>query len=453
MLFNSTTFLIFFGIFLVAYFFVRNHLAARNWLILVASYTFYGWWDVRFLGLLVGTSIVDFFVGKALHQASGELKRKWILGLSMAANLSVLGVFKYYDFFAVSFSQLMENLGFHANLTTMRLILPVGISFYTFQSMSYAIDIYRRQLIPSRDPVAFLSYVAFFPQLVAGPIERARHLLPQFERILEINTSDVVEGLWLIIRGFFKKVVIADNLDPVVALVFNFTGQTSGPVAIFGALAFGLQIYGDFSGYSDIARGTARWLGFDLMVNFNRPYFARSIADFWRRWHISLSTWIRDYLYYPLGGNRCTPSRNVANVLVTMLLAGLWHGAAINFLLWGLWHGLALVIGRGLSRFGTILERTWMWVAVLYGWLLFRARDVSEIYNLTVSFRDWSVPLWFGQALLYLGIFTLPLLLLEILEERGKTSVWIPRLAMGPLALAALFYWERKVTPFIYFQF
>lgn len=453
MLFNSTTFLIFFTVFLFLYYFCRNHLKARNILILVGSYVFYGWWDVRFLGLLVATSLVDFYVGRALHQARREKTRKWILAISIGANLVVLGIFKYYDFFALSFSEFMENLGLNVRMNTLQLILPVGISFYTFQSMSYAIDIYRRHLPPSPDVVAFLAYVAFFPQLVAGPIERATHLLPQFQKTSEITTQDIIQGLWLIVRGFFKKVVIADNLDALVGLVFNFTSQATGPLALLGALAFGLQVYCDFSGYSDIARGAAKWLGFDLMVNFKLPYFSRSISDFWRRWHISLSTWIRDYLYLPLGGNRCSSTRNAANVLATMLLAGLWHGAHINFALWGIWHGAALLIGRGIARFGALTERVWMWIAVLYGWMLFRARDTSQIYNLNMAFGDWTAPFWFGDAVLYLVVFCLPLILLEFLEERGVETIWIPRFALGPFVLAVFFYWERKTTPFIYFQF
>lgn len=457
MVFNSTTFLVFFAVFLVLFALCRKSLSASNVLILAGSYIFYGWWDVRFLGLLVLTSLMDFAVAVALEKMRTPRGRRGLLLVSICLNLAVLGAFKYYDFFSDSFQQFATNLGFYVDFGTLKVVLPVGISFYTFQSMSYVIDVYRGHLPACRNVVAFLSYISFFPQLVAGPIERAPHLLPQFLTERVIRTDHILDGAWLMIRGFFKKVVIADNLDSTVGLVFNFSGQATAPLALLGAFAFGFQIYCDFSGYSDLARGTAKWLGFDLMVNFDRPYFSRSIGEFWRRWHISLSTWIRDYIYFPLGGNRCTPSRNAANLMATMMLAGLWHGAALNFVLWGMWHGMALIVGRTLGRFGMVVNWVWMWGAVLYGWILFRARDMTQVYNLTAAFTDWSTPFWFKHALTVLALFCLPVLLLEWIESAIATTELrrrrLVQWASAPLLLAIIFYWERRDIPFIYFQF
>ena len=350
MLFNSDLFLKFFAAFLLLYFLVRHQLVWRNVLIVIASYTFYGWWDYRFLSLLVISSLLDFVVGRCLQGIERPARRKLLLALSIAGNLTILGFFKYYDFFAASLASLLTELGMPFNVRTLGIILPVGISFYTFQTMSYAIDVYRRQITATRNLINFLAFVSFFPQLVAGPIERAGHLLPQFERTLAITAAMLEEGLWLVLWGMFKKVVLADNLAPLVDLVYQPT-TVSGPLVLLGTVAFAFQIYCDFSGYSDIARGTAKFLGFDIMVNFNVPYAAANLREFWQRWHISLSTWLRDYLYISLGGNRRGPARTYLNLLLTMLLGGLWHGAAWNFVLWGLWHGGGLVVSRRVANF------------------------------------------------------------------------------------------------------
>ena len=349
MLFNSGIFLQFFAAFLLLYHLCRERLNARNALIVAASYFFYGWWDARFVTLLFLTSLVDYVAGRRVEDASTQGGRRLWLAVSVAANLGVLGFFKYCNFFAASFATLLGALGLRADPWTLNLILPVGISFYTFQSMSYTLDVYRRQIPATRDLLGFLAYVSFFPQLVAGPIERARHLLPQFATERVITATHLREGLWLILWGFFKKVVVADNLAPLVEMVYGGP-IASGPAIALGTLAFAFQIYGDFSGYSDIARGLARVLGFDLMVNFNHPYLAGSPREFWRRWHISLSTWLRDYLYISLGGNRRGPWRTRLNLMLTMLLGGLWHGAAWHFVWWGAWHGLGLVLTRGRGR-------------------------------------------------------------------------------------------------------
>jgi D-alanyl-lipoteichoic acid acyltransferase DltB (MBOAT superfamily) len=353
MAFDTFVFLQFFVALLLLYWLVRRSLQARNLLIVAASYLFYGWWDYRFLALILFSSLLDFAVGLALEREAQPRRRKGWLLLSLTGNLGVLGFFKYYDFFVESFGALATKLGWPVEARTLNIILPVGISFYTFQTMSYALDVYRRQMPATRSLTNFLAYVSFFPQLVAGPIERAQHLLPQFERTRNLTRPMLEEGVWLILWGLFKKVALADNFAPLVEMAYEQPAATA-PVVVLGTIAFGLQIYCDFSGYSDIARGLARVLGFDIMVNFDVPYAAASLREFWRRWHISLSSWLRDYLYISLGGNRCGEGRTYLNLLLTMLLGGLWHGASWNFALWGLWHGLGLAVER---RFGAARPR------------------------------------------------------------------------------------------------
>jgi D-alanyl-lipoteichoic acid acyltransferase DltB (MBOAT superfamily) len=384
MLFNSGIFLQFFAAFLLLYWLLRNNLRARNILIVLASYLFYGWWDYRFLALLVFSSVLDYFVGLGISRQTDLRRRKLWLACSVVANLTILGFFKYFDFFILSFAALMKELNIAVSVHTLGIILPVGISFYTFQAMSYTIDVYRREIPATRSLINFLAYVSFFPQLVAGPIERAHHLLPQFDRTLSITRPMLLEGIWLMLWGMFKKVFIADNLDPLVAMVYG-SGSYSAPVVLLATIAFAFQIYCDFSGYSDIARGTARVLGFDIMFNFKLPYAAVSIREFWRRWHISLSTWLRDYLYISLGGNRAGKARTYANLWITMVLGGLWHGAAWNFVSWGMWHAVGLMLNRAFGdrtaglRPAARTTSFFSWLVtmsfVLYGWLLFRARS------------------------------------------------------------------------------
>ena len=472
MLFNSTIFLKFFGAFLLLYWLVRGHLRARNVLIVLASYLFYGWWDYRFLGLLLASSLLDYGVGLALMGTADSRKRKAWLALSLGANLAMLGFFKYYDFFIGSAEVLLNRLGVPFHPRTLGIILPVGISFYTFQTMSYVIDVYRGTLPATRQLVNFLAYVSFFPQLVAGPIERATHLLPQFEKTRLITREMIEKGLWLVVLGMFKKVVLADNLAPLVEMVYQGS-SFSGPVVVLGTIAFAFQIYCDFSGYSDIARGTALFLGFDLMVNFNLPYAATSPREFWRRWHISLSTWLRDYLYVPLGGNRRGPARACVNVFLTMLLGGLWHGAAWNFVLWGIWQGGGVVLQRlarpdekasaalrtphsalrtGLSWLGTMLF-------VLYGWLLFRAGSLEKVAAMTRGLGTFWLPPWGASYAVNLAVFIAPVVLLELWQHRASlrtvpaSSPWPKAVVQGALLLAVILYWEKDQMPFIYFQF
>lgn len=473
MLFNSGTFLQFFAAFVLLYYFVRNHLQARNVLIVAASYLFYGWWDYRFLSLLLVSSLLDFFVGLGLGRLTSPRARKQLLGISILVNLSILGFFKYYDFFALSLEELLRQIGLPVSLATLNVILPVGISFYTFQTMSYAIDVYRGAMRPTRNVVEFLAYVSFFPQLVAGPIERGMHLLPQFSQTRHISREMLEEGAWLCLWGMFKKVVLADNFAPLVEMVYAHPAP-GALLVVLGTFAFGLQIYCDFSGYSDIARGTARLLGFDIMWNFNLPYFAANVREFWSRWHISLSTWLRDYLYIPLGGNRLGSGRTVANLFITMLLGGLWHGAAWNFVAWGAWHGLGLtayrfwrVITRSTphaANRSSAVRRTLGWmltmVFVFYGWLLFRAGSWHGVVGLTLALADPTVPTWIQSYCLNLIVFTLPLLLVEMWQLRENdllVTLRLPRWGraglQGLLLIGIVIFWEKQKVPFIYFQF
>jgi alginate O-acetyltransferase complex protein AlgI len=461
MLFNSATFLQFFAAFGLLYYCVRHHLRARNVLIVAASYLFYGWWDYRFLALLLGSSLLDYSVGLGLDRLKDPRWRRLLVAVSIVGNLTVLGFFKYYGFFVASFVDLLARFGVQAHLPMWRVILPVGISFYTFQTMSYALDVYRREMPATRHVMDFLAYVSFFPQLVAGPIERGKHLLPQFSETRHITWPMVEEGIWLCLWGLFKKVVLADNLAPLVDLVYGHPRPGALMVA-WATTAFGLQIYCDFSGYSDIARGTARMLGFDIMLNFNLPYVATSLREFWRRWHISLSTWLRDYLYIGLGGNRRGAARTYINLFITMLLGGLWHGAAWNFVTWGAWHGAGLAA-----------ERLWKWRApgrvlawlltmsfVFYGWLLFRAGSWHRIVTLTGQLGDFVVPAWTWSYGLNLAVFGLPLAGMQFWQHRTGNllplfawPLWRRALLQGVLLVAIVLFWEKAEVPFIYFQF
>jgi D-alanyl-lipoteichoic acid acyltransferase DltB (MBOAT superfamily) len=345
----------------------------------------------------------------------------------------------------------------------LNVILPVGISFYTFQSLSYTLDVYRDQLKPTQDWVAFFAYVSFFPQLVAGPIERASHLLPQFESQRVIRKNDLSEGIWLMIWGMFKKVVVADNMAPLVDMVYQENSGVVGPVILLATLAFGFQIYCDFSGYSDIARGVARILGFDLMFNFNLPYFATSPSDFWRRWHISLSTWFRDYLYIPLGGSRNGRGNHLLNLLLTMTVAGLWHGAGWNFLLWGVWHGLALCLFLRFKPVSTSAKVFgWMitMVIVFAGWALFRCVSLEQVWFLLSHLGSSETPIWFLDYVIRLSLFVSPLILMQIWQAISNHNIpslacpkWVHYGLQSVMIYLVILFWNTGGTPFIYFQF
>ncbi|MFT5595416.1 MAG: alginate O-acetyltransferase complex protein AlgI [Flammeovirgaceae bacterium] len=393
MLFNSFQFMVFLVIAFSAYWlFFHRQRALRNVFLLAASYVFYGWWDYRFLGLIAFSTAVDFLIGQYIHHSEKSLNRKLLLATSLLVNLGLLAYFKYANFFIESFADFSQGvLGLEANMSSLAIILPVGISFYTFQTLSYTIDIYRKRLDPTNNIVEFAAFVSFFPQLVAGPIERASNLLPQFKEKKKFRYEDGSEGMRLIVWGLFKKTVIADNCAPYVNEIFSSYQDQPAAVLFMGAILFAFQIYGDFSGYSDIAIGTARLFGFRLMTNFNYPYFSRDVAEFWRRWHISLSTWFRDYLYIPLGGSRKSMKRTLTNVLIIFVVSGFWHGANWTFIVWGGLHALYImpVVAFGLNRkhldgkrslvpkISEIAQIGLTFFLVCVAWIFFRAPSVG----------------------------------------------------------------------------
>jgi D-alanyl-lipoteichoic acid acyltransferase DltB (MBOAT superfamily) len=394
--FNSFHFAVFFVV-VYALYRVLPH-RPQNWLLLAASYYFYGSWDWRFLLLLVASTGVDYFCAIYIDRHDDRRKRRTAVIVSLAFNLAMLGFFKYFNFFAESLQAMLRGVGLRADYATLHIVLPIGISFYTFITMSYVIDVYRRDIKPCRNLRDFAVFVAYFPHLVAGPILRADWLLPQITRPRTIRARQIRDGLWLVVWGFFKKVFVADNLAHVADAVFNQTGPSGGLETLVGIYAFAFQIYGDFSGYSDIARGTSLFMGIELNVNFRFPYFVRTSAEFWRHWHISLSTWLRDYLYIPLGGNRHGSGRTKRNLALTMILGGLWHGAAWTYILWGAYQGALLMAFRSGAEWLVRRPRAWLehpWVraaAVVlmfhltcYGWLIFRAHSVSQIATMSAS--------------------------------------------------------------------
>jgi len=398
MLFNSAEFLVFAVCVFALYWFVFNTaLRWQNALIVAASYLFYGWWDWRFLSLIALSTLIDYGCGIAISSTNNQRTKKAWLWLSMCFNLGLLGFFKYFNFFIESFVELSTAAGFTANATSLSIILPVGISFYTFQTMSYTIDVYRGKLSATKDLVAFTAYVSFFPQLVAGPIERAAAFLPQFFKSRQFNYFIAIQGLQLMLWGFFKKIVIADNCAPIVNRVFeNYAELGSADLAI-GALLFAFQIYGDFSGYSDIAIGLAKLFGFELMQNFKTPYFSRDIAEFWRRWHISLSSWFRDYVYIPLGGSRAGKSIALRNTIIIFLISGFWHGANWTFVVWGAVHAALfvplLLFQRNRQHLneigtGTVMQTAKELVQVLFtfamvslAWVFFRSTTITDAFS------------------------------------------------------------------------
>ena len=473
MIFNSTNFAVFFLIVYALYLSTQKMFRIQNLLLLVASYVFYGFWDWRFLFLLTYSTLLDFWVGRKIQEAQVEQRRKAFLAVSVVSNLAVLGFFKYFNFFASSFANMLGLFGFNAGYTTLNIILPVGISFYTFQTLSYTIDIYRGKLTPAERFTDFALFVAFFPQLVAGPIERAVNLLPQIAAPRKIRLDQVNAGIYLVIWGLFKKTVIADNLGQIADFVFEGYRNNQGLDLLIGVLAFTIQIYGDFSGYSDIARGIAKLLGFDLMMNFNLPYFALNPSDFWERWHISLSSWLRDYLYIPLGGNRSSLKRTYMNLMITMVLGGLWHGAAWNFVLWGGFHGVILVLYRLFEK-NPAHRNPWngeqspikiigkmglMFVFTLIGWVIFRSDSMAQIgYILThISFRFSNSTLKMGYDLLF---YNLLLIIVQVYQYISRDLLILTKLklrfkipAYTLLLLGLLIFGVRESLEFIYFQF
>ena len=477
MLFNSLAFALFLPVVFVLYWFVMaRSLRAQNLLIIAASFVFYGWWDWRFLFLLVGTSLVDYFAALTIDRTGDKRRRKILLGLSLTANLGVLGTFKYFDFFAHSFHDAFASVGIQLDIATLGFILPVGISFYTFQALSYTIDVYRSQLKATRDPFAFMAFISFFPQLVAGPIERATNMLPQMLRPRVFSSADAADGMRQMLWGFFKKVVIADNCAPVVNDIFAHHHQYGASTLLLGAFLFAFQIYGDFSGYSDIAIGCGRLFGIKLMRNFAFPYFSRDIAEFWRRWHISLNTWFRDYLYFPLGGSRGGAAQRVRNIMVIFLVSGLWHGANWTFVAWGAFNALLFIplmlSGRNRKYLdhagdGRLVPslRELAGILVTFGftlvaWVLFRADTITQAFDYLRRMAARSLfsasHVWDPWLMSLIGLLVV--------------SEWINRTRQHALEVDHLPAWGRRLiytavfglifvfgrfasTDFIYFQF
>ena len=481
MLFNSFIFWAFFACVFALYSLLQHR--GQNLLLLAASYVFYGAWDWRFLSLIWFTTAVDYLAGLLIDASQTTSRRRGLLAVSVCTNLGLLGIFKYYDFFATELHSLLLQLSLPVSLPTLHVLLPAGISFYTFQSMSYTIDVYRRECKPRRNVLDFCLYVCFFPQLLAGPIERFSQLMPQVATPRVVNSACLSEGLYHILIGLFKKIVIADNMAALVEAIFSTPlTELTGFECLIGTYAFAFQIYGDFSGYSSIAQGVAKCMGFDLMFNFRMPYFAVSPSDFWQRWHISLSRWLRDYLYIPLGGNRHGELSTYRNLILTMVLGGLWHGAAWTFAIWGLFHGLLLCAYRPwekqlqarstTAQFG--LWRLFL-VAVMFhfvclGWLFFRARDLHQatgMIQLILTDRSWldltTYPDKFALGWTALGemlFFVGPLLAFELWIERSGNMLQLLRVHWSLRAfvytyfvLMLLFFPPATQHVFIYFQF
>lgn len=471
MLFNTTEFAIFFAVVVVVYALLAKRTRWQNALLLLASYYFYGCWDWRFLGLLLLSTTVDYVIAQKIEDSTNPKHRKRLITASVTFQLGMLGFFKYFNFFIASTQAALAALGLRTSPMTLAIVLPVGISFYAFQTMSYTIDVYRGALKAERRFVEFACFVALFPQLVAGPIERASHLLPQVNAPRTMTLERIYEGSWLIFWGLYKKIYIADNVAVIVDDAFARSGELSRAEAIVALYGFALQIYGDFSGYTDIARGAAKILGFDFNLNFARPYLAVNPSDFWRRWHISLSSWLRDYLYISLGGNRNGSVRTYRNLFLTMVIGGLWHGAAWTFVIWGAYHGLLLVAHRLLqpllARFdvrSTVGRVAWRFirVAVMFhlvvlGWLPFRAHSMAELRNFLHAFFSRGGHLlaaarWFDCLVLFGGL----LFVYELVEERWpniKMPVIFRAVAYTAIAISIFVAGSSSGQAFIYFQF
>ncbi len=487
MLFNSFDFAIFLPIVFILYWFVaNNNLRVQNFLIVAASYLFYGWWDWRFLSLILFSTLVDYYVGRNLKSETNHRKRKILLWISILVNLGFLGFFKYYNFFLDNFIASFAFFGAEINAKSLEIILPIGISFYTFQTLSYTIDVYKRKLEPTNDYIAFSAFVSFFPQLVAGPIERATHLLPQFYKKRVFDYSNAIDGMRQILWGLFKKIVIADNCAEFANQIFNNSTDLNGSTLVLGALFFTFQIYGDFSGYSDIAIGTSRLFGFDLMQNFKFPYFSRDIAEFWRRWHISLSTWFRDYLYIPLGGSRGGTWMKIRNTFIIFIVSGFWHGANWTFIIWGALNAIYFlpllltnnnrknleIVAKGkylpsIKEFSFILLTFGLTV---FAWIFFRAESIGHaisylnsifsttLFNMPVEdLKKFNV----GTEIVYTVLLVIGFIIIEWVQRNKKHALEFTPNTISPLLRWSIYYglllliiiFNGNQQNFIYFQF
>lgn len=483
MIFNSIDFAIFLPIIFILYWFVVNkNLKAQNLLLLVASYVFYGWWDWRFLSLIIFSTLVDYTIGVCLSKEANLNKRKLFLWSSIFVNLGFLAFFKYYNFFLDNFITAFSFFGTEINANSLNIILPVGISFYTFQTLSYTIDVYRKKIEPTTDFISFATFVSFFPQLVAGPIERATNLLPQFYKKRDFDYSRAVDGMRQILWGLFKKVVIADNCAKYANLIFNNSDDYNGSTLVLGAIFFTFQIYGDFSGYSDIAIGTSKLFGFNLKQNFASPYFSRDIAEFWRRWHISLSTWFRDYLYIPLGGSRGGTWMSIRNVFIIFIVSGFWHGANWTFIIWGTLNALyflpLLLFKKNRVNINIVAQEGYLpslkeffqmsitFGLTVFAWIFFRAENISHawkyfrgIFSLSL-FELPSIKQGLSNAIPTM-FFLIFFLILEWIGRNQKYAIerlgfkWKRqyRLALYYAIFFLVIWFNNTEQEFIYFQF
>jgi len=478
MLFNSLSFAIFLPIVFCLYWFMpTKNRAKQNLLLLASSYFFYGCWDWRFLFLLIFSTLLDYYTGLKIESATSQITRKFWFWLSISVNLGFLGIFKYYNFFATSFGEMLSGIGLKVNPWTLKFILPVGISFYTFHGLSYVIDIYKKRISAEKNFIDYSLFVSFFPLLVAGPIERATHLLPQIKRDRRLNYVQAVDGLRQILWGLFKKIVIADQCAEIANAIFNDPTSYNGSTLCLGAVLFAFQIYGDFSGYSDIALGTARLFGIDLLRNFAYPYFSRDIAEFWRRWHISLSTWFRDYLYIPLGGSKGGIWLKIRNTFIIFLVSGFWHGANWTFIIWGLLHALyimpSIIFNTNRKNLATVAEGKIFpslkdlvsmiitFSLVVFAWIFFRAESLTHaVQYISGIFSEslLSLPQKQPRVLVAVIIFFM------VVEWIGRTQQYAlasfglkwPRLLRWTFyycLIAAIFYFTGPEKQFIYFQF
>ena len=483
MLFNSLNFAIFLPIvFLLYWFATKGNLRLQNILLLVSSYFFYACWDWRFMFLLIFSTLLDYYTGIKIHEAANKKMKLFWLWLSIVINIGFLGVFKYYNFFATSFAEGLSLLGFKANIGSLQVLLPVGISFYTFHGLSYVIDLYKNRIKPERNFIDYSVFVSFFPLLVAGPIERATHLLPQILKKREFNYSQAVDGLRQILWGLFKKIVIADNCAEFANTIFNNSADYSGSTHVLGALFFTFQIYCDFSGYSDIALGTARLFGMDLLRNFAFPYFSRDIAEFWRRWHISLSSWFKDYLYIPLGGSKGGIWMKIRNTFIIFLVSGFWHGANWTFIVWGFLNALYIMPsivfntnrthldivakGRFLPTVKEFLAIGLTFSLTVFAWIFFRADNVTHAFSYISEIFSWSlftIPHFPGISKSVLVIFLTGFFI--IIEWLGREEQYAFKIVSNirlfhfriilyyVVILLILFFGNYSENQFIYFQF
>jgi D-alanyl-lipoteichoic acid acyltransferase DltB (MBOAT superfamily) len=478
MLFDTAIYYVFLTLVVVTYWLLTRR--GQNVLLLIASYFFYGWWDWRFLSLILISTVVDFFCARFIARSHDVVARRSLLTLSVALNLGFLGFFKYFNFFADSFSQLMAQLGIEVSHTVIQVVLPPGISFYTFQALAYIVDVYHRRLEPADSLIDYALFISFFPHLIAGPIQRPSHLLPQVQNPRRADPDRFFDGLMLIASGLFRKCVIADNCALLADAAFDGKlGAPSVAVVAIGAYAFAWQIYGDFSGYTDIARGSAQLMGFHFMVNFRQPYLSTSLQDFWRRWHISLSTWLRDYLYIALGGNREGERKTYRNLMLTMLIGGLWHGANWTFVVWGAIHGLGLSLERfarnvlrlrrselkGIEEAGPVHSSAWISrIAVFHivclGWIFFRASSLTEAVHFLSGLGRFTWIPEYGIAFQFLAAFALPMFLLDCLNEwrneeypLAHSPAAIRVAAAMLLVVGTSLFAGNTANAFIYFQF